>query len=362
MLRWGTAALSRFFLSPYFAGVLSFLRKEEFLNGLRLLLKNCDPDIFTSEFQVKEGKNVFSSSLLGIILRLPRTQAVPVVQAVQIIIEHDCDLEIKDYSGKTPLLYALYRVNILELNVVVKCLLNEGADSHAVDDKGSGALHLLLGRLLACHSYYISPPNAAMLGGILSILLKAGCDPLLRNHLGFTPSDYALTPAAWVLWCDALRERGYHVAEIIQLDDVSKRILRPAGPSFHSNILHIATAATLDTVQASSESPSALGNLPCSVCERNGSWQFRASPFDLWGSHLATFGYVRPLHRFWLNHPDGMPCSNVYENGSCQVTTHVRDGSRSWNWLEFSWRKHAAYKLWNEGIIDNPKELQTRVT
>jgi hypothetical protein len=280
---------------------------------------------------------------------------------VRVVVEYECDFEIRDYSGKTPLLYALYRVHLLELAAIVKCLIKNGADPLAVDNKGCGALHLILARLAACHNYYISPPSANMLGGILSCLLVAGCDPMLPNYAGFTPSDYALTSAGWVLWCNALRECGQDPADIIRHDDKNKKIYRPAALRFSHEKLKNASSAKV-ALDNWPKTPLALSGSPCSVCQRDSSWQSRPPPFDLWGSHLSTFGYVRPLHRFWLNHRDGKPCGNVYGNNSCGIAAHTLDGTRCWEWIEFSGRKHMAYELWRRGEIENPRNPRPRIT
>src|SRR5437762_9464399 len=72
-------------------------------------------------------------------------------------------------------------------------------------------------------NYIMSKKGAEELTKLIIELLRGFHNqisyPTLGNKKGFTPFDAALSPTAWVLWCNALERAGFDVGkELLDLD------------------------------------------------------------------------------------------------------------------------------------------------
>jgi hypothetical protein len=137
---------------------------------------------------------------------------------VNLLVCLGCDIEHENSDGLTPL---LYNACIPGLNglTVLKELLQWGANPHAKTHLGEGPLHLAI-------AYSIPGTVHGDLGlrylqARLGLLLKAGCDPNLRDHNGHTVSDFALSsPKTWFQWCHAMeKNQDLPLGDIIRKDD-----------------------------------------------------------------------------------------------------------------------------------------------
>jgi ankyrin repeat protein len=115
-----------------------------------------------------------------------------ITKALPYLVGKGADLESRNESGHTPLLWVLEAVNGPNFNMkAVKMLLKLGADSNATDTRGQSCLakagsNQEVFRLLMSHGATITP--AAMIATIkckefdrLEMLLKSGADPNMRE-------------------------------------------------------------------------------------------------------------------------------------------------------------------------------------
>lgn len=115
------------------------------------------------------------------------------------------DIENRNADGLTPL---LYNAGIPQWHgvVVLRELLRWGANPHphATTDLGEGALHLAMASATREDSHGRSYEMASLQDRLV-LLLRAGCDPLLLDGRGHSPSDFALSsPRIWFQWCFAV--------------------------------------------------------------------------------------------------------------------------------------------------------------
>lgn len=141
---------------------------------------------------------------------------------VNLLVCLGCEIEHRNSDGLTPL---LYNACIPQWHgvVVMRELLQWGADPHATTNLGEGPLHLAIAFSIPGTMHEESEFNS--LRERLALLLDAGCDPNLRDGAEHTPSDFALSsPRTWFQWCLAL-EKAYGAPSIehilIKEDDIS---------------------------------------------------------------------------------------------------------------------------------------------
>ncbi|RHZ58510.1 ankyrin repeat domain-containing protein [Aspergillus thermomutatus] len=139
---------------------------------------------------------------------------------INLLVCSGCDIEHENADGLTPLLYnaCIPRWHGV---VVLRELLQWGANPHATSNLGEGALHLAMA---------FSGPESVhgqlegdSLETRLGILLQAGCDPNLRDEYGHSPSDFALSsPRIWFQWCLAVERVGLSMKDVLGTEGVSE--------------------------------------------------------------------------------------------------------------------------------------------
>lgn len=135
------------------------------------------------------------------------------IRPLRLFIEDGCNTNERIPGYSTPLHRVLRALHDEELIPGAKTLLKANSDALFVELVFlDGCLHKLLTRLSACNDYRMDENEAQSIVD----LLKRGCNPCLLNDGERTPSDYALSPTAWPLWCKALERTGFDVAGIIQ--------------------------------------------------------------------------------------------------------------------------------------------------
>ncbi|EAW18242.1 ankyrin repeat domain-containing protein [Aspergillus fischeri NRRL 181] len=151
-----------------------------------------------------------------------------IVALINLLVGSGCDIEHENADGLTPLLYnaCIPRWHGV---VVLRELLQWGANPHATSHLGEGALHLAMA---------FSGPESVhgqlegdSLETRLGILLQAGCDPNLRDGYGHSPSDFALSsPRIWFQWCLAVERVGLSMNDVLGREGVSEDV-RPVQGS-----------------------------------------------------------------------------------------------------------------------------------
>ena len=266
--------------------------REELLKILRLLIRYCDIDVCrVITYSQRDG--AFTEALNGVLhnsLSVSAILAGHLFEKIQMLLQHGCELEEQDAQGSTPLLHALYFVPDPELVSITNLLLKAGANPFAVNHLGQGCLHHLLDRLSACTKYDTRVTEARAITDLLITLLKKGCSPHLQTNGGYTPSDYALSPTGWALWCNALRETGFNIATVLEQDDID------AGVSYSDSdeIGRLYNAALARKKQRLAEEPESItAEIRCYRCTQGfKSWP----PFDFLGSFSAYHRRERPRH------------------------------------------------------------------
>lgn len=109
-------------------------------------------------------------------------------------------LEVQTLLGRqTPLLYAAERLSSGS-PLQVQLLVAYGANVHAVDSTGRGALSTVLSMPDRSWSEHAQEAEAK-----LAILLEAGCDPNHVDNAGISPARHAsVSRVAWAVWMSAL--------------------------------------------------------------------------------------------------------------------------------------------------------------
>ncbi|GES60285.1 ankyrin repeat protein [Aspergillus terreus] len=125
---------------------------------------------------------------------------------VDLLVCLGCDIEHRNADGLTPLLFNAI-VPRWHGVAILRALLQWGANPHATTNFGEGALHLAIA--------FSDPASLHGHGGAnslesrLVLLLRAGCDPALRDVHGHSPSDFAMgSPKTWFQWCMAVERAG----------------------------------------------------------------------------------------------------------------------------------------------------------
>lgn len=142
------------------------------------------------------------------------------------------DVNSTNIAGRTPLLQSLY-FDAPDTIKAVKLLLNDGADPRATDHDGNGVLHALLMPTDDKVSFDKVPYHRIQsIYEACGLFLQIGCDPSLPNHLGYTPSDLAMSkPSLWFVWCVLLEKAGFDVAEMLRKED-QRRGIQEQPPHF----------------------------------------------------------------------------------------------------------------------------------
>ncbi|GIJ99060.1 hypothetical protein Aspvir_001184 [Aspergillus viridinutans] len=178
---------------------------------------------------ISAGCDINSVALGGSPLHFTVSHALPgselinedeIVALINLLVGSGCDIEHENADGLTPLLYnaCIPRWHGV---VVLRELLQWGANPHATSHLGEGALHLAMA---------FSGPESVhgqlegdSLETRLGILLQAGCDPNLRDGYGHSPSEFALSsPRIWFQWCLAVERVGLSMEDVLGREGISE--------------------------------------------------------------------------------------------------------------------------------------------
>lgn len=255
------------------------------------------------------------------------------------------DLEETDGFGRTALLASVEGVKRSHFVELANMLLNFKAVPSAVDNGDAGILHYILRTTSACNKAHTQLELFQRIQALLRKLLSLNCDPNAVDENGLTPSDLALSPSAWVLWCNALDAAGFKPHEILLKDDHIKGIAH--NPTYlkrkYQDILKSPqprwTVERQQSFQAGEDCP------VCAYCGLPDEWTSSRPPFDCNGSYLVQIEDTF-THALIANHKDGTICANGRSGSSCRRQT--------WSWKSLSLRKHVACRLWEDRILSEP--------
>jgi hypothetical protein len=267
--------------------------------------------------------------------------------SLELLLQHGADLGERNGWGRTPLHTAAFQVCLNALPQVIALLLKYGADPRIHDGDGEGILHRLFSTLSGCDTASMAASWREEMVQLVIQLLQAGCDPNFSINDGWTPSDNALTPFSWAIWCESLTKSGLDVSKVIQKDDrqdglvwldneITEKYNSVVGEN-RSSVKDFSKHERVDTNQN-----------PCRICNTRCLWQRRHEPFDLLGSYLSS---DRHYHKQLQNHAGGQFCLNYLSETSCTHLDH-EDGYPPWpSAQDLSWRKHVAYRLWRDNAL-----------
>lgn len=171
---------------------------------------------------------------------------------------------------------------------------------------------------------------------------------------GNTPSDLALSPSAWVLWCNSLDAAGLKPHDILQKDDKINRITLNPGYLERQYQKILNSRPPEWTVEMQQFTHLDENSPTCAYCGLPDEWTPQRAQFDYIGSYLVQMA-ESCTHAAFANHKDGTHCMNGGRRSSCLRQTHKRDGEISdWSPKSLSLRKHTARQLWEDGILSEP--------
>ncbi|KAF2686142.1 hypothetical protein K458DRAFT_208720 [Lentithecium fluviatile CBS 122367] len=290
--------------------------------------------------------NIFPDSAKETFLFLPVRQ----------LVAGGSDLEDVDGFGRTALLASVEGVKRSHFVELANMLLQSGANPLAVDNGDAGILHYILRTTSACNKAHTREALFQPIEDLLRRLLLSNCNPNAVDENGDTPSDLALSPGTWVLWCNALDAAGFRPHEILLEDDHIKGITH--GRTILEREYQRILESQPPTWKVERQQPFESGeDLPvCANCGLPDEWTPSRSPFDYIGAYVVQMedGFS---HATFTNHRDGTFCANGRKWASCRRQSHRKDGEISyWSGKSLSLRKHIARRLWEDKILSQPHD------
>ncbi|KAM7210565.1 hypothetical protein V8F06_014051, partial [Rhypophila decipiens] len=271
------------------------------------------------------------------------------------------DLEFVERNGNTALLYTLFYHPVLIVSHTAGYLIDVGANVAARNKFGEGGLHLLCRRLSACNIPNLSDDVKTAVVGLMCRLVQGGCDPLEGSQFGFTPADAAMTPVAWPLFCEALKEAERDVKSELKLLDL---MLRERNVDEFVSSKQVGDAQILKRYPAEVQG-SGGAMKSCYLCGGGPDEFKRQRPFDEFYSDVVTeLGHGVHMIKYY-HYDDLEECLHVHKEDCCfpldyhpvpvpqprPVGSKVI-GMNKEKLRERSWRRHVAACLWERGLTD----------
>jgi hypothetical protein len=262
------------------------------------------------------------------------------------------DLEQTDKNGNTALLYTVFYSSDMRTTWI---LLDAGANVFATNKYGENALHLLCRRLSACSNPDLTNAKKHLLTDLLARLIRVGLDPLIGNHVGFTPVDAAMSPRVWPLLCSALRRNGRTMTRELQLLDLAAGISlsnEDINTKFEGAMSQRRLASVKDclSMEDVGGSPDDATTMVCYLCNRSGEMFFRDAPFDEFTSEIVD-DVGHGIHAMYYNHPCDDECHHIHEEDSCYALDYHPAEMSKERLVERSWRRHVAALLEDRGLL-----------
>jgi len=329
--------------------------------GCRLFLAYCGAEVgvacmHMNDLGREEGTAIIPLPNVAMAILPDHEAELRLFQPMRHVLPHVYSLEERDLFGRTSLLASVEGVQRSQLPKVAQMLLQFGANPLALDNGGAGMLHFILRTTSGCNNGTATEECMKPMKELMVQLLKAGCDPNLLDEDNRTPSDMALSPVAWVLWCEVVHAAGLDLMTILERDDKLRGAVFSRGyvETKYKHVLHTSPPSWSDR-SAQPDSGKESDSL-CDYCTLPDHWCRSRPPFDTAGSYMVSAG-DSAVHAFFSNHRDGTFCADAISWGLCKRRCHIE-----WSVKAISWRKHVAYRLWKDGILRTPSQAYTWTT
>lgn len=273
-------------------------------------------------------------------------------------------MELADKNGNTALLYSLFYHPVLAVIQTATYLINAGANIHARNKYGEGALHLLCRRLSACSIPNMSEDVKHGVVELLARLMENGCDPVQGSVFGYTPIDAAMTRVAWPLFCEALTQSGRGIKSELRLLDFAAKVTWEDG-ELETLVAGKIHGFVTGQDRAYTRYPDHIEDCPdrnpngtatsstCYLCGGHPDEFHRPEPFDEFCSDVVT-ELGQGVHMVKYNHDDLQECLLVHEEDSCYPLDYhpfVKEMMSADKLRGRSWRRHVAAGLWEGGLL-----------
>jgi hypothetical protein len=330
----------------------------------RLFLAYCDPEVGVPCSHRNDLGHEVDTTIIPLtnvaMSIIPDHEAeLRLFQPMRHILPYIYNLNERDLFGRTALLASVEGVQRSQFPKVAQMLLQFGANPSAVDNGGAGILHFILRTISGCNNWNVTAESTQPLKTLMIQLINSECDPNLLDDDGLTPSDMALSPVAWVIWCEVVQAAGLDVLSVLERDDELQGIILPHAyvEEKYRRVLR-APSPSWNDQSIQSDSPQEKEEL-CRYCAQPDHWSPSRPPFDRAGSYMVNMG-DSVAHAYFSNHRDGSFCDNGISWGSCKKSSHARHGEVTvWPVNALSWRKHVAYRLWRDGLLRTPRQAYT---
>lgn len=331
------------------------------IEGTRALIKACGGDIVEHDTHIDWKGAVTGVFSHGIVHRAilemfrswMRTDCdQPYFESLELLLQSGGDPNERNGWGRTPLLTAAFQVRLSALPKIMRMLLKYGADALLVDDDGEGILHRVLYAFGSCGIKKMDSTWMNDMIDIIVALLQTGCDSSLKKDIGWTPSDNALSPAAWLIWSEALTKVGLQPEDVVTKDDELDGIFWAYGDidEEFKRAKQLSSDRSKSVLYRSVDLDEA--KQPCCICGQSFWWIEKHAPFDFMGMYLNP---GLQCHQQIYNHSGGQFCSNYFSRVDCSSLDHEGRLPVSPTPKQLSWRKHIALRLWRDGFMDRRK-------
>lgn len=268
---------------------------------------------------------------------------------LQALIAQVLDINECQYNGTTLLMEATktHSSNMVRL---VKKLLQANVDVRAVENDGRSILYHLCYRLSSCRAYIANGKEQEDVLLLLQELISQGA-PVQGPGSDYSPTEMALIPAIWVLWCQALDRSGVDIEDLLREEDELSGCRTPSSKDIQELIGDIAGPKTVAPEILLDERLQGT----CDLCEGSVGPVYYRPPFDLYYRIITT---EAPTHHSFNRHEDGLACGNAIHENSCMRDDHEYDGDPLISSKSRSIRKWAALWLWKNGWLHTPEDAE----
>lgn len=272
---------------------------------------------------------------------------------IQALIAQVPDINERQYNGETLLMEATNTKSSNMIRLMEK-LLKANADVRAIEDGGRSILFHLCYRLSSCRDYVANGKEQEDVVILLQELISRGA-PVQQTSGYCSPTEMALTPVAWVLWCQALERSGVDIEDLLREEDEANICRSPSSEDIQELMGDITGPKIVDSEHLLDERPQTT----CNLCGGGVGPVYYRPPFNL---YYRIINVQLAAHESFNRHEDGLACRNAIHENSCMRYGHNSDGDPLIFWESLSIRKWAALWLWRNGWLPTPEDAEDWAT